>query len=74
MWLNIQYSSAWNLMAFRHADIVHYCHVTHPFALVSNKLINMPDKHDLNFDTKPTATCFGFLSGHHKAVYEYEKV
>ena len=35
-------------MTFRHADIKHYRHVTHPVALVSNKLINMPEKHDLN--------------------------
>jgi len=61
-------------MAFRHADTIHFYHVTHPVALVSNELINMPDKYDLNFDIKPTATCFGFLSGHHKAVHEYENV
>jgi len=61
-------------MAFRHANIIHYRHVTRPFALVSSKLINIPNKHDLNFDIKPTATCFDLLLGHHKAVYEYQDV
>jgi len=42
--------------------------------LISNKLINMTDKHDLNFDIKPTATRFGFSSGHHKAAHEYKNV